>query len=286
MRTSVVVTMLAVTAHCIGCASVFHSGGPLFDDLRNDHVHLEKRKNSPDSDVYLATYKVNTRVEDTWAASQDVMTWLQDTGLFSTITPAPRSAAAGPGDRYLVEPLCSTAAYPITTVIDDSKRMIDITSDADTQGTGEVTHLNITMQPFLEGSTLVTAELKVTSDFLSALKGVARLPEFLLTGRALDKWLYEFANQLAEVHREEAMARPEPSKRDRARVHVVAIGVNALADPAATSTFKVAPLAYAEADARAFYRWATNRFPWPAGDDSVIRQELIGQGGLAGITKL
>ena len=285
MRTFVIVAMLAVTAHCTGCADIFKSGGPLLDDLRNDKVHLEKLRNATDSDVYLATYGVDERIEVTWAASQDVMAWLQDTELFSTITLASRSNASdsdrSDGERYLVELPRSRGAYPITIVIDDSKRMIDIMSAADRQGTDEVTHLNITMQPFFEGSTLVTAELKVTSDFLSALKGLARIPEFLVTGHAFDKWLYEFANQLAQVHREKARAQPDLRPLDLARVHVVAIGINAPADRAAMATFKVAPLAYAEADARAFYEWATTAFPWPADDDSVIRQQLIGRDATA-----
>ena len=279
MRTFIIVTACAVVALSGGCTDILNSGGARLTDIINNEVGIEKRKNTPDSNVYLVTYKVDGRVDRTWAASQDVMAWLKETEFFSDITPLPGAGSGSAGDRdgerYYVELPGSRGGYVISVVVDDSKRMIDIVSDAPSQNADEVTYLNIKMQPFLEGSTLVTAELRVTGGFLSALKSLGRIPEWLLTGRAIDKWLDNFAEQLAEVHREKART-PLPPAPDYARVHVIAVGVNSLADPGAMAHCNLKPLAYAEDDASAFYEWATTRFPLPDGDDSVLRQRLIG----------
>jgi len=238
-------------------------------------VYFERMPATDDADVYRMTYAAKVPPDVAWEAISDITEWAIHASVVKEVKILSEMSEQGGGPRSEMRVKFTWRdgmEQEIVISRDSQQRLIDMTVLSESRSLGYLGHCAVKIDGFVDGGTLVTADIRIDNNLGRRLAGL-----FLFIGLAerdtRESGLKNLWRTLAERHRAACLEMmTEGLHPATGRTHIVAVGVDSFENE---GDWKM--LNYAEDDAKAFFDWAKRANPVMKGEEeSLIRELLVG----------
>ena len=220
------------------------------------------------AEVYKVVYTVDAPPDVAWMATTGVPTWLVQNKAISDVMPV-RGREGEHTERYHLT-WKDGSAQVVHVQRDLAKRQVEMSFSSDSMGLGSLATSSIVMRPFLEYSTLVQAEIRVTNSFGRRLAGLIVIPVGTIDAIVRSSQLDQFWRTMAKHHRKASADILRRRRSATGRTHIIAIGVGQ-----SSVSEHWEKLRFASSDAEVFYDRAQRAYPNEDPTDATLMRELL-----------